>query len=151
MKRALLCGAMAAVLALFVGVSPAAAQAVVKESSCTHQHGSNTITYDCGFNVKDYTVGTPVTFTVNYACSGNCGAVTSFGLRNSGFTPGGVSGHLVGGKRVTGGMQLTFVFDSLKKTGSGAVGNAHFKMNLNADTGDGMELVPCTVDVHLDE
>ena len=143
---------MAMALALFVGVSPAAAQAVVKESTCTHEHGSNTITYDCGFNVRDYTVGTPVTFTMNYACSGPCGSITSFGLRNSGFTPGGVSGHLVGGKRVPGGMELTFVFDSLKQGGKGAVGNAHFKMNLNADEGTGtMVLVPCSVDVHLME
>ena len=152
MKRALFCGIAAAILALCVGVAPAAAQAVMKESSCSDQHGSNTITHDCGFNVKDYTPGTPVTFTMNYSCTGTCGTVTSFGLRNSGFTPGGVSGHLVGGKKIPGGIQLTFVFDTLKATGKGSVGNAHFKMNLNADDGSGvMSLVPCEVDVHLQE
>jgi hypothetical protein len=152
MKRALLCCVVAGALVLFAGVTPVAAQMVMKESECTMNHGSNTITYDCGFNVKGYTVGTPVTFTVNYYCSGTCLGVTSFGLRDSGFTPGGVSGHLVGGKRLPNGIQLTFVFDSLKTTGKGGVGNAHFKANLNADDGSGtVGMVPCTVDVHLKE
>lgn len=129
--------------------SPASAQ-VVQESSCTHVVGSNTLTHDCGFNVRSYVVGSPVTFTINYSCTGSCGPVLSFGLRNAGFTPDGVSGHLVGGRRVAGGLELTFVFDSLKKTGSGAMGNAHFVMNMMVDDGGGTrQLTPCEVDVHL--
>jgi hypothetical protein len=152
MKRVLICCVVAGALVLFAGASPAMAQMVMKESTCTMSHGSNTITYDCGFNVREYTVGTPVTFTLNYACTGNCPGITSFGLRGSGFSPGGVSGHLVGGKRITGGIQLTFVFDALKETGKGSVGNAHFKANLNADDGTGtISMVPCNVDVHLQE
>jgi hypothetical protein len=152
MKRVLLCCVVAGALVLFAGVSPASAQMVMKESSCSLSHGSNNVTYDCGFNVREYTVGTPVTFTLNYACSGTCPGITSFGLRGSGFSPGGVSGHLVGGKRITGGIQLTFVFDALKTAGRGAVGNAHFKVNLNADDGSGtISMVPLTVDVHLQE
>jgi hypothetical protein len=130
--------------------SPASAQVVMHESSCTDVVGSNSLTHDCGFNVKNYVVGSPVTFTVNYACTGSCGPVLSFGLRDAGFTPEGVSGHLVGGRRVAGGLELTFVFDALKKTGGGAVGNAHFSMNLMVDDGQGTrQVLPCGVDVHL--
>jgi hypothetical protein len=141
--------AAAVLLAAGLAVSPAPAQ-VMQESSCTHIVGSNTLTHDCGFNVRDYVLGSPVTFTVNYACTSACGPVLSFGLRSAGFTPDGVSGHLVGGRRVAGGLELTFVFDSLKKTGSGAMGNAHFVMNLMVDDGAGnRQLMPCDVDVHL--
>ncbi|MEK7799997.1 MAG: hypothetical protein AAB297_09240, partial [Acidobacteriota bacterium] len=73
--------------------------------------------------------------------------VLSFGLRNNGFSPPGVSGHLVGGKRIPGGVELTFVFDSLKKD---HVGNAHFNLNINMDDGSGnWSATPCKVNVHL--
>ncbi len=145
MKRALFSAAV--ILVMLVVASPASAQAVVRESSCTEVSGTNSMSYDCGFNVKDYTVGTPVTFTINYSCTGGCGPVLSFGLRNSGFTPPGVAGHLVGGKRIPGGVELTFVFDSLKKD---RVGNAHFNLNVNMDDGSGnWSAMPCKVDVHL--
>jgi len=149
MKRALLSLVVAGALVLFAGVTPVAAQMVMKESQRTMTHGSNTIVYDSGFSVRNYTVGTPVTFTINYSCSGACLGVTSFGLGNSGFTPNGVSGHLVGGKRLPDGIQLTFAFDSLK-SGKGAVANGHFKVNLNADDGSGtVSMVLLDVNVHL--
>jgi hypothetical protein len=150
MKRALLFGLMAAALVVFVAATPASAETVVRESTCSYTHGSNSLTYDCSFNASNYEVGTPVTFTVNYSCSGPCGPVTSFGLRESGFTPDGVSGRLVGAKRMSNAVELTFVFDSLKKTGKTSVGNAHFKLNLSMDDGTGSwSTVPCDVDVHL--
>lgn len=149
MKRALLVSVMAAAL-VFLGATPVAAQSVVKESSCTQTHGTNTMTYDCGFNVSEYTVGTPIKVTVNYACTGACGPVTSFGLRKAGFSPGGVSGRLVAAKRMSNYVELTFVFDALKQTGTGAVGNAHFMLNVSMDDGSGMRsTVPCNLDVHL--
>jgi hypothetical protein len=145
MKRALFSAAI--ILAMLVVASPASAQTVVRESACTEVHGSNTMTYDCGYNVKNYAVGTPVTFTINYSCTGGCGPVLSFGLRNNGFSPPGVSGHLVGGKRIPGGVELTFVFDSLKNN---HVGNAHFNLNINMDDGSGnWSATPCKVNVHL--
>ena len=145
MKRALFSAAV--ILAMLVVASPASAQAVVRESGCTEVSGTNSMSYDCGFNVKDYTVGTPVTFTINYGCTSGCGPVLSFGLRNVGFTPPGVAGHLVGGKRIPGGVELTFVFDSLK---NGHVGNAHFNMNVNMDDGSGnWSAKSCKVNVHL--
>jgi hypothetical protein len=150
MKRALLFVVMTGVLAVFVAATPAFAQTVVREGTCSHLHGTNSLTYDCSFNVSNYVVGTPVTFTVNYTCSGPCGPVTSFGLRDSGFTPDGVSGRLVGAKRLSGAVELTFVFDSLKKTGRTSIGNAHFNLNLSMDDGSGTKsTVPCDVDVHL--
>lgn len=146
MKRALYCAAVI-FFAMLVVASPASAQSVTRESSCTEVHGSNTMNYDCGYNVKNYAVGTPVTFTINYSCTGGCGPVLSFGLRNNGFSPPGVSGHLVGGKRIPNGVELTFVFDSLMK---GRVGNAHFNLNINMDDGSGTwSAVPCKVNVHL--
>ncbi len=151
MKRALFGCVVAGALVLFAGVSTASAQSVMKESQCTMSHGSNTITYDCGFNVRGYTEGTPVTFTINYACSGTCPGITSFGLGKSGFTPNGVSGHLVGGKRLADGIQLTFVFDSLKN-GNGVAANAHFKANLNADDGTGtVSMVSLDAKVHVQQ
>lgn len=146
MKRALYCAAVI-FFAMLVVASPASAQTVTRESSCTEVQGSNTMTYDCGYNVKNYAVGTPVTFTIDYSCTSGCGPVLSFGLRNNGFSPPGVSGHLVGGKRIPNGVELTFVFDSLKK---GLVGNAHFNLNINMDDGSGSwSAVPCKVNVHL--
>ena len=151
MKRALVFGVTAVAVAISL-ITPVSAQNVVRESSCTATYGSNNMTYDCGFNVKDYVVGSPVTFTVNYNCSGYCGPVMSFGLRDKGFSPAGVAGHMVGGKRVPNGIELTFVFDSLKAAGKGSIGNAHFKMNVMADDGSGSLVpVPCNVNVHLNE
>ena len=143
--------AAAMILAAGAGASPAAAQ-TVRESSCAETVGTNAMTYDCGFNVKNYVTGAPVTFVINYACSGPCGPVLSFGLRDGGFSPSGVSGHMISGRRTANGLELTFVFDTLKKTGGGAVGNAHFMMNLNVDDGQGtVQPMPCPVDVHLGE
>lgn len=145
MKRALFSAAV--ILVMLAVTSTASAQAVVRESTCTEVYGSNSMTYDCGFNVKGYVVGTPVTFTINYSCTGGCGPVVSFGLRGSGFTPPGTTGHMVGGKRITNGVELTFVFDALKKD---HVGNAHFNLNLNMDDGSGnWSAKPCKVNVHL--
>ena len=150
MKRALLAGAVAVVLGMFVAATPAAAQSVVREGTCSHTHGTNLVKYDCNFNVSDYAVGTPVKFTINYECSGTCGAVTSFGLRNAGFSPEGTMGRMVGAKRLTNAIELTFVFDALKTAGKKKVGNAHFNMNLSMDDGTGtFATVPCDVDVHL--
>jgi hypothetical protein len=149
MKRALFAVAVAMVASVLVA-TPVAAQSVVRETSCTDTYGSNTMTYDCRFHVKDYTVGAPVTFTVNYSCTGACGPVLSFGLRDRGFTPAGTNGHLVGGRRIPGGLELTFAFDSLKSMGKGVTGQGHFKMNVNVDDGSGyMTAVPCNIDVHL--
>src|SRR5258706_1357271 len=108
MKRALVVAAV--VLAILAVVRPASAQSVTRESSCTEVNGGNKMTYDCGFNVKDYEPGTPVTFTMNFSCTGGCGPVTSFGMRGPGFSPPGVSGHIVGGKRLPDGIELTFGF-----------------------------------------
>src|SRR5262245_58506847 len=90
----------AVVLGMLAAVTPASAQAVVRESQCVENLGSNTMTYDCNFNVKNYVPGTPVTFTMTFACQGGgCGPVTSMGMRGSGFTTPGVAGHTVGGGR----------------------------------------------------
>ncbi|HEV8702989.1 MAG TPA: hypothetical protein VGV60_17090 [Candidatus Polarisedimenticolia bacterium] len=145
MKRALF--AVAAILVTLAAVSPASAQAVVREQTCTEVVGSNSMTYDCSFNVKDYTVGTPVTLTINYSCTGGCGPVVSFGLRGPGFAPPGTTGHMVSGKRIPNGVELTFVFDSLKND---HVGNAFFNLNLNMDDGAGNWAAhPCQVKAHL--
>ena len=112
--------------------------------------GANKMSYDCNFNVKNYVEGTPITFTMNFNCSGNCGPVTSFGMRDSGFTPTGVTGHVVAGKRLPDGVEMTFVFDSVKKNGNSKSANGHFTMNVNMDDGAGnLESVPCKVNVHL--
>ncbi len=79
MKRALLCAAV--VLATFAVVHPVWAQSVMRDSQCTEVNGSNKLTYDCGFNVKNYVMGTPITFDMTYSCTGNCGPVMSFGMR----------------------------------------------------------------------
>jgi hypothetical protein len=147
MKRFMKYTAMAAFVAVFVMAGQAAAETVSRESSCTAAAGSNRMTYDCNFNVREYQVGTPITFTVNYACTSGCGPVLSFGLGKPGFTPPGVSGRLVGGRRLENGVELTFVFDALKSGG-----NAHFTMNVNMDDGSGnWESVPAKVKVHLNE
>jgi hypothetical protein len=142
-------------LAMFVVAAlaavPASAQAT-SESSCTVSSGGASVTYDCGFNVKDYALGSPVTLSISYSCSGagTCGPVMSFGLRDSGFTPAGVSGHLTGGHRTASGLDLTFVFDSLKETGGSCTGNAHFLMNMLMDDGSGgLAVTALPFDVHL--
>ena len=144
-------------LALFVvavvagSVAPASAQ-VVREGTCTLGEGANAVTYDCNFNIKDYVCGTPVTFSIAYSCAGSCGPVMSFGLRDNGFSPAGVSGHLAGGRRTVSGLDLTFVFDTLKKTGAGSTGNAHFVMSLMMPDGlGGITAMPLPIDVHLNE
>jgi len=150
MKRALVCAAV--VLAMLAIFRPASAQAVTRDSQCTEVNGNNRMTYDCGFNVKNYVMGTPITFTMTFTCSGNCGPVMSFGLRGVGFSPPGVSGHVVGGKRLENGVELTFVFDSTKKSGNSTVANGHFNMNVGMDDGQGnWSTSPCKVDVHLQD
>jgi len=144
-KRMTILLAFAAVMLFGPAVAPASAQ-VVKDSSCI----DNGVTWDCHFHIKDYTIGAPVTFTVNYTCPGNCGPVTSFGLQDRGFTPDGVEGHLVGGRRLPSGLELTFVFDNLGKTGNHSKGMGNFVMNLMVDDGSGgMMAVTCPVDVRL--
>jgi hypothetical protein len=150
MKRALVFAAV--VLATMAVVRPASAQSVMRESSCMEVSGSNRLTYDCGFNVKNYVEGTPVTFTMNFSCTGSCGPVTSFGLRGSGFSPDGVTGHMVAGKRLPDGVEMTFVFDSVKKNGNTRTANGHFTMNVSMDDGEGnWESKPCKVNVHLND
>jgi len=148
MKRALVGAAI--VLAALAVSKPASAQSVVRDSQCTETSGSNKMTYDCGFNVKNYVPGTPVTFTMAYSCTGQCGPVTSFGMRDPGFTPPGVTGHMVAGKRMENGVELTFVFDTTSRKGNSAVANGRFSMNVSVDDGEGnWKSVPCKVDVHL--
>jgi hypothetical protein len=148
MKRVLVGAAM--VLAMLAVARPASAQSVTRDSQCTEVNGANKMTYDCNFNVKNYVMGTPITFTATFGCNGNCGPVTSFGLRNSGFSPDGVTGHMVAGKRLDNGVELTFVFDSVKKNGTGASANGHFNMNVSMDDGQGNWVsVPCKLNVHL--
>jgi hypothetical protein len=145
MKRMTVLLAIAAFMLFGPAVAPASAQAV-RDSSCI-DHG---LTWDCHFHIKDYTVGTPVTFNVNYTCPGKCGPVLSFGLQEKGFTPEGVSGHLVGGSRMPSGLQLTFVFDNLGPTGNHAMGTGNFLMNVMVEDGTGaMVMVACPVDVRL--
>jgi len=141
--------AAAVLLAAGFAATPAAEQ-MVKEKTCSEVVGSNSLDYDCKFRINHYALGSPVTFTVNYACTGSCGPALSFGLRDEGFTPAGVTGHMVGGRRVPGGLELTFAFDSLQKQGSHAVGDAHFVMNIMVEDGQGgRQVMPCAVDVHL--
>jgi hypothetical protein len=148
MKRALVGAAI--VLAALAVAKPASAQSVTRDSQCTEVYGTNKMTYDCGFNVKNYVMGTPILFTMTFSCNGSCGPVTSFGLRNGGFSPPGVAGHMVSGRRIENGVEMTFVFDSTKKSGNSAVANGHFNMNVAMDDGSGnWESVPCKVDVHL--
>jgi hypothetical protein len=151
MKRALVGAAV--VLGMLAAVTPASAQAVTRESQCTEVSGGNTMTYDCGFNVKNYVMGTPVTLTMAFSCSGSCGPVTSMGMRGSGFTPPGVTGHMVGGRRLekatdgVDGVELSFVFDTVKKN---SVANAHFNVNIGMADGEGnWDTKACKVNVHL--
>lgn len=166
MKRSVIFVSAFALVFLGFAVSPAAAAPNVRSRECTHASGSNTMTYDCGFQVKNYELGTPVTFKVEFECSGDCGPVLSFGTRGTGFSPN-VSGRLVGGKRMDNGVEVTFVFDSLTRTGHGnmaghakdgpgkrmghdGTGWARFSMNVSMDDGSGnMRSVPCDVDVHV--
>jgi len=143
--------AMFVIAVVALGVAPASAQAA-REGTCTNAEGATGVTWDCSFNVKNYVTGTPVTLAIDYTCTGACGPVMSFGLRDSGFTPAGVTGHLAGGRRIVSGLELTFIFDTLKKTGAGATGNAHFVMNLMVDDGAGGRVaMPLPIDVHLNE
>jgi hypothetical protein len=148
MRKITILFAAAAFMLFGASVGPASAQ-VVKDSSC-NDHG---LTWDCHFHIKDMVVGAPVTFTINYSCpgDGDCGPVTSFGLGEKGFfPPADVAGHLVGGARLPSGLELTFVFDSLGKTGNHSTGTANFIMNLMmSDGAGGMVSVPCPVDVRL--
>ena len=141
--------AMCAVAFAALGAVPASAQ-VMNESTCTKAVGAASVTWDCGFNVKDYTIRTPVSLSINYSCAGACGPIMSFGLRDSGFTPAGVYGHLEGGRRYGSGLDITFVFDTLKQTGGSMTGNAHFVMNMLMDDGaGGLAATALPIDVHL--
>jgi hypothetical protein len=145
MKKMTILLAAAAFMLFGAAVSPASAQ-VVKDSACL-DHGVN---WDCHFHVSNYTVGSPVTLTINYTCPGGCGPVMSFGLQDKGFTPAGATGHLIGGSRNDGSLQLTFVFDSLGKTGNHEMGTGNFVMNMMADDGSGgMTMVSCPVDIRV--
>ena len=151
MTKTVLTFACAAFLVSAMLATPAHAQAV-KERSCTD--AATGLTWDCEYKLKSVTPGTPVSFTVNYACTGACGPVLSFGLQTEAFSPAGCSGHLVGGRRLPGALELTFAFDAIK--GSGASGNghanAHFMMNVMAtDAAGAPVLVPLPVNVRLNE
>lgn len=151
MKRSILMFAGAVFVVSAMLASPALAQAV-RESSCSDV--ASGMTWDCSYKIKSVTPGTPVSFTVNYSCLGDCGPVLSFGLQDPGFTPAGASGHLVGGRRLPGGLELTFAFDSIKVSGASGNGHAeaHFLMNVMATDASGAPvLVACPVDVRLNE
>ncbi len=134
MRQILKVGSIAAFLALCLAVAPASAETVMKGSTCSKAIGGNRITYDCNFNVRNYEMGTPVTFDVNYSCSGDCSQVLSFGMQSPAFTPRGVRGQLVGGKRLENGLSVTFVFTSAK----GNAANAHFSMNVGVYDDNGV-------------
>ncbi len=151
MKRFLMLGVVAALVAVGFMTTPATAEEVSRVSTCTMGSGSNSLTYDCNFNVKDYTLGSPITVTASWSCTGTCG-LASFGMRGKGFTPDGVSGHMVSAKRSGDGVSMTFAFDALKETGSGGTGNAHFKMGVKMDDGAGNVTVKdCPIEIHLNQ
>jgi hypothetical protein len=150
MKRALVGAAI--VLAALAVVKPASAQSVMRESQCTEVYGANKMTHDCGFNVKNYVTGTPITFSIAFSCNGSCGPVTSMGMRGPGFNPPGVTGHFMGVKKLDHGVEVTFAFDTIKKNGNSSVANGQFNMNVSMDDGSGnWQSVPCKVDVHLQD
>jgi hypothetical protein len=151
MKRMSWMLAAVAVVAL-AGLAPASAE-TTKESTCSVSGGAGSMTYDCDFHVKHYTTGAPVTLAIGYSCDGSCGSVASFGLAEVPFTPAGVAGHMVGGKRLSSGLELTFVFDALNKKSPGnGTGMAHFVMTmLMPDGAGGLMVVPCPIDVHLND
>ncbi|HUD73155.1 MAG TPA: hypothetical protein VMQ62_14440 [Dongiaceae bacterium] len=151
MKRMSLVLAAVAVVALGA-VFPASAE-TTKEKTCSVAGGDGTLTYDCDFHVKHYTTGSPVTLSIGYACEGSCGSVVSFGLDEVPFTPAGVAGHMVSGRRLSSGLELTFVFDSLNKKAPGnGTGMAHFVMTMMMPDGTGgLMVVHCPIDVHLND
>ena len=152
MKKTVLMFAGAAFLVSTMLATPARAQAV-KERSCTD--AASGVSWDCDYKVKSVSPGTPVSFTVNYSCTGAvCGPVLSFGLQGEAFSPAGCTGHLVGGRRLESGLELTFAFDSVKE--AGASGNAHaaahFVMNImRSDASGAPMMVSAPVDVRLNE
>jgi hypothetical protein len=152
MKKTVLMFAGAAFLVSAMLATPARAQAV-KEESCSD--AASGVTWDCDYKVKSVAPGTPVSFTVNYSCqSAVCGPVLSFGLQGEAFTPATASGHLVGGRRLPGGLELTFAFDSIKASGASGNGHAaaHFVMNvMTTDASGGPVFVSCPVNVRLNE
>ena len=151
MKRFLMLGAVAVLVAAGFMTTPATAEEVSRVNTCTMGDGSNSLTYDCNFNVKGYTLGSPITVTATWSCTGTC-SMASFGLRGGGFSPNGVSGHMVSAKKFGDGVSMTFAFDSLKSTGNGGTGNAHFKMGIKMDDGAGNVTVKdCPIEIHLNQ
>ncbi|HZN04800.1 MAG TPA: hypothetical protein VFD06_14545 [Candidatus Polarisedimenticolia bacterium] len=151
MNKTMLMFGAAAFLVSAMLATPAHAQAV-KEKSCTDE--ASGVSWDCDYKLKSVTPGTPVSFTVNYSCNGACGPVLSFGLQSEAFSPAGCSGHLVGGRRLPGALELTFAFDSVKVAGvsGNALANAHFMMNVMATDASGAPvIVSLPVDVRLNE
>lgn len=155
MKRMTILFASAVFMVSALAATPAHAQ-IVKDKSCSNAQGDSpaSVTWDCGFKVKSFSPGQPVTFSVGYSCAGTCGPVLSFGMQETAFTPAGVSGHLVGGRRLSDGLELTFAFDSIRKAGVSGNGlaEAHFIMNLmTTDASGAPAVVSCPVDVRLQE
>jgi hypothetical protein len=152
MKKTMLTFAGAAFLVSAMLATPAHAQAV-KERSCTD--AASGVTWDCDYKLKSVSPGTPVSFTINYACTGAvCGPVLSFGLQGEGFSPAGCTGHLVGGRRLESGLELTFAFDTVKASGVSSNGHAaaHFVMNIMTEDASGAPImVAAPVDVRLNE
>lgn len=140
---------VAALVITIAAVVPASAQ-VVRERTCTSGEGDASVTWDCAYHVKDYVIGTPLLLPIGYSCAGTCGPVMSFGLRDEGFSPDGVTGHLMSGRRVANGLELYFVWDSLKTTGNHAMGSAKFVMTLMMPDGaGGLTTMACPIDVRL--
>jgi hypothetical protein len=155
MKRMTILFASAIFAVSVLAGSPALAQ-TVKDRTCSNAQGDSpaSVTWDCGFKVKSFSPGQPITFQVGYSCSGECGPVLSFGMQDTAFTPAGVAGHLVGGSRLPDGLELTFAFDSVRKAGVSGNGlaAAHFVMNLmTTDASGAPVVVSCPVDVRLQE
>lgn len=155
MKRMTIVFASALFAVSVLAGSPALAQ-TVKEKTCSNAQGDGpaSVTWDCGFKVKSFSPGLPITFTVSYACSGTCGPVLSFGMQETAFTPSGVTGHLAGGRRLPDGLELTFAFDGVRKAGQSgnSMAEAHFIMNLmTTDASGAPVIVACPVDVRLNE
>ena len=150
MKAILKFTAVAAVLAVVFAVGTASAATAVRQSTCTETFGSNTMTYDCAFQVRNYSLGDTVKVNLNYECTDDCGPVLSFGLDGPGFVPKGVGCALTGGSRTSSGVSLKFACTSLKNRGNALSGNGHFQMTVGMSDGNGgFEYHPCSVRVHI--
>ena len=155
-NRGLTAAVILAAATFFAGTSWAAPLVV---ESDTDTLGATIITWESSFEDLDYTVGTPISLTVNWTVDAGSAAFDHFDLRQ--YTPKSKGDPAIGTDPIVSAsgpnsVTVNFQFSDLHWDGDRLVdiGNGHFKLYLSVDEdGDSVPetVVGFGVNIHVED